>query len=68
MNTQYSGNAAEIDLLAAPRQQSEILRELWAVKTKLNAEAGYDLDRLIAIVRREAAPYFDADGRVRVPT
>jgi hypothetical protein len=49
------------------RQQSHILEELWAVKAQLNADAGYDLDRLIEIVRKEAAPYFDKNDRVCIP-
>ena len=53
---------------AEPRQPSAILAELWAVKAKLNAEAAYDMDNLIAIVRRDAAPYIDENGRVRVST
>lgn len=56
------------ELGAKPRQTSPILAELWAVKAKLNAEAAYDMDNLIAIVRRDAAPYIDGNGRVRAPT
>jgi hypothetical protein len=48
--------------------QPSILQDLWDVKAKLNAEAGYNMERLIAIVRRDAAPYIDENGRVRVPT
>ena len=49
------------------QQPCAILGELWAVNAKLNAEAEaeYDVDKLIAIVRREAAPHVDENGRVR---
>jgi hypothetical protein len=31
-----------------PRRHDPILAELWEVKAKLNAEAGYDVKRLLA--------------------
>ncbi len=56
---------------APPAAQSiappSILQELWDVKAKLNAEAGHNMERLIEIVRRDAAPYIDETGRVRLP-
>jgi len=34
--------------LETPRRNDPILSELWAVKARLNAEAGYDVRRLLA--------------------
>ena len=51
----------------ARRRHDPILEELWAVKAQINAEANYDIDRLIEMARIAAAPYIDENGRVRVP-
>ena len=51
----------------ARRRHDPILEELWAVKAQINAEANYDIDRLVEMARIAAAPYIDENGRVRVP-
>lgn len=52
----------------ARRRNDPILEELWAIKAQINAEANYDIDRLVEMARIAAAPYIDENGRVRVPT
>jgi hypothetical protein len=50
------------ELLDTPRIQiepDEVLRELWAVKDKLAAESGFDVDRLL----NAASARQDASGR-----
>jgi hypothetical protein len=37
-----------------PRAPDAIMAELWRVKAKLNTDAGYDVDRLIANARASA--------------
>lgn len=48
-------NSAPIPSAATPRRAPDsIMAELWAVKARMNAEAGYDVDRLLANVHRMA--------------
>ncbi len=62
-------SAEELDFAVnlARRRNDPILEELWAVKAKINAEANYDLSRLIEMAQKAAAPFIGPDGRVRVP-
>jgi hypothetical protein len=48
----------------ARKRHDPILEELWAVKAQINAEANYDVRRLVELARIAAAPYIGADGRV----
>jgi hypothetical protein len=50
-----------------PRRQDPMLEDLWAFKAQLNKESGYDVHRLYERVHREAAEFFDSEGRVIVP-
>ncbi len=50
----------------ARRRQDPILEELWAIKAQINAEANYDIGRLIEMAQKAAAPYIGEDGRVRI--
>ena len=43
-----------------------ILQELWETKAKMNAEANYDVRRVVELARLAAAPFIGADGRVRL--
>lgn len=36
-----------------PKAPDAIMAELWSTKQRINAEAGYDIDKLLARVRRE---------------
>ncbi len=49
----------------APPDRS-ILQELWETKAKMNAEANYDVRRVVELARLAAAPFIGADGRVRL--
>ena len=51
----------------AQRRHDPILEELWTIKAQINAEANYDIDRLIDMAKKAAAPYIDEHGRVRLP-
>ena len=51
----------------ARERHDPILEELWAIKAQINAEANYDIGRLIEMAQKAAAPYIDENGRVRVP-
>ena len=41
-------NLREVIAAYVPKAPDAIMAELWRVKAKLNADAGYDVDRLIA--------------------
>ena len=43
-----------------------ILEELWAVKAQLNAQANYDVKRLLAEAAATAARMTDANGQLRL--
>jgi hypothetical protein len=43
-----------------------ILAELWAVKAQLNAQANYDVKRLLADAAATAARMTDANGQLRL--
>jgi len=36
-----------------PKAPDAIMAELWSTKQRINAEAGYDIDKLLARVKRE---------------
>lgn len=36
-----------------PKAPDAIMAELWRTKQRINAEAGYDIDKLLARVKRE---------------
>lgn len=36
-----------------PKAPDAIVAELWSTKQRINAEAGYDIDKLLARVKRE---------------
>jgi hypothetical protein len=55
------------DTKPAPRRQDPMLEDLWAFKAQLNKESGYDVHRLYERIQREAAEFFDREGRVIVP-
>lgn len=55
------------DAKPTPRRQDPILEDLWAFKAQLNKESGYDVHRLYERIHREAAEFFDSEGRVIVP-
>ncbi len=38
-----------------PKAPDAIMAELWRTKQRINAQAGYDIDKLLARVKREAA-------------
>lgn len=43
-----------------------ILEELWAVKAQLNAQANYDVKRLLADAAATAARMTDSNGQLRL--
>jgi hypothetical protein len=47
-------NLREVIAAFVPKAPDAIMAELWRVKAKLNADAGYDVDRLIANARANA--------------
>ncbi len=49
-----------------PMRHDPILEELWAVKARLNAQANYDVKRLLADAAATAASLTDANGQLRV--
>ena len=51
---------------ARPQTDRSILQELWETKAKMNAEANYDVHRVVELARLAAAPFIGADGRVRL--
>jgi hypothetical protein len=57
--------AAPVQL--ARQRHDPILEELWFIKAQINAEANYDIGRLIEMAQTAAAPYIDENGRVRIP-
>ena len=66
MNTDIkTANPSELDTVM-PRRHDPILQELWDTKAKMNAEANYDVHTLFESAKRAAAPYFDANGRVKI--
>lgn len=36
-----------------PKAPDAIMAEIWSTKQRINAEAGYDIDKLLARVKRE---------------
>jgi hypothetical protein len=40
-----------------PKAPDAIMAKLWRTKQRINAEAGYDIDRLLARVKREQQLY-----------
>lgn len=40
-------------LAFVPKAPDAIMAELWSTKQRINAEAGYDIDKLLARVKRE---------------
>ncbi len=50
----------------ARKRHDPILEELWAIKAQINAEANYDIGRLMEMAQKAAAPYISEDGRVRI--
>jgi hypothetical protein len=52
--TNPTQNTAAPNLAPPRRAPDSIMAELWAVKARMNAEAGYDVDRLLANVHRMA--------------
>ena len=49
-----------------PMRHDPILEELWAVKAQLNAQANYDVKRLLAEAAATAARLTDANGQLRL--
>lgn len=66
MNTyeQTMTPAAAQTAIAIPDRS--ILQELWETKAKMNAEANYDVRRVVELARLAAAPFIGVDGRVRL--
>ena len=66
MNTyEQTMTTAAAQTVTAPPDRS-ILQELWETKAKMNAEANYDVRRVVELARLAAAPFIGADGRVRL--
>jgi hypothetical protein len=60
-------NSDPTPIAAAPRRAPDsIMAELWAVKARMNAEAGYDVDRLLANVHRMAQQSRNAQATAKL--
>jgi len=64
-------NTDQVDLASSPMpvfkpmRHDPMLAELWAVKAQLNAQANYDVKRLLAEAAATAARMTDVNGHLR---
>ena len=66
MNTYEQSTTSTKAQAANAFPDRSILQELWETKAKMNAEANYDVYRLVELARLAAAPFIGPDGRVRL--
>lgn len=66
MNTYEQTMTSAVAQAANAVPDRSILQELWETKAKMNAEANYDVRRVVELARLAAAPFIGADGRVRL--